>query len=140
MGLLNSKDWSPAKWIGLDGVDVTDYLEGTSWIWFPTGEPEQSAAPGTNYFRKVVVIPAGRRIIRAKFVYTGDNECRGWINGFDLGARNNFHTVKYNDITGAARTRHDQRVWLHRLQSRPECQTGGHCRPARPLNLIEASQ
>jgi alpha-L-rhamnosidase len=100
MGLLNSEDWSPAKWIGLDGVDVTDYLANTSWIWFPAGEPEKSAEPGTNYFRKVVVIPAGRRIVRAKFVYTGDNECRGWLNGFDLGARNNYHTVKDNDITG----------------------------------------
>jgi alpha-L-rhamnosidase len=100
MGLLNPADWDGAKWIGLDGEDVTNHLAGTSWIWFPAGEPKQSAAPGTNYFRKVVVIPAGRRIVRAKFVYTGDNECRGWLNGFDLGARNNFHTVKDNDITG----------------------------------------
>ncbi|HEY1717902.1 MAG TPA: family 78 glycoside hydrolase catalytic domain [Verrucomicrobiae bacterium] len=100
MGLLQPEDWAPAKWIGLDGEDVTNYLADTSWIWFPSGEPEQSAAPGTNYFRKVVVIPANRRIIRAKFVYTGDNECRGWLNGRDLGARNNYHTVKDNDITG----------------------------------------
>ena len=100
MRLLNPADWDGAKWIGLDGEDVTNHLAGTSWIWFPAGEPKQSAAPGTNYFRKVVVIPAGRRIVRAKFVYTGDNECRGWLNGFDLGARNNFHTVKDNDITG----------------------------------------
>jgi alpha-L-rhamnosidase len=100
MGLLNPADWDGAKWVGLDGEDVTNYLAGTSWIWLPAGEPEESAAPGTNYFRKVVVIPAGRHIIRAKLVYTGDNECRGWLNGFDLGARNNFHTVKDNDITG----------------------------------------
>jgi alpha-L-rhamnosidase len=100
MGLLNRDAWSPAKWIGLDGEDVTNYLAGTSWIWFPAGDPEKTAEPGTNYFRKVVVIPAGRRIVRAKFVYTGDNECRGWLNGFDLGARNNYHTVKDNDITG----------------------------------------
>jgi alpha-L-rhamnosidase len=100
MGLLNPGDWSPAKWIGLDGQQVTDHLAGTSWIWFPHGEPETSAVPGTNYFRKVIVIPAGRRILRARWVYTGDNECRGWLNGFDLGARNNYHTVKDNDITG----------------------------------------
>jgi len=100
MGVLNPADWDGAKWIGLDGEDVTNHLAGTSWIWFPAGEPEKSATPGTNYFRKVVVIPAGRRIVRAKFVYTGDNECRGWLNGFDLGARNNFHTVKDNYIAG----------------------------------------
>ncbi|MGH7952283.1 MAG: family 78 glycoside hydrolase catalytic domain [Limisphaerales bacterium] len=100
MGLLDSQDWSPAKWIGLDGMDVTDYLSNANWIWFPIGEPEKSAPPSTNYFRRVVVIPPGRRIVHAEWVYTGDNECRGWLNGFDLGARKDFHTVKDNDITG----------------------------------------
>lgn len=100
MGILNPSDWHDAKWIGLDGEDVTNYLAGTSWIWFPSGEPEKSAVPATNCFRRVVVIPSDRRIIRAKFIYTGDNECRGWLNGRDLGARNNYHTVKDNDITG----------------------------------------
>jgi alpha-L-rhamnosidase len=99
MGLLTLADWDGAKWIGLDGVTVTDYLANTSWIWFPSGEPEKSAAAATNYFRRVVTVPAGRVIKSAQFQYTGDNEGRGWIGGFDLGARNNFHTVKYNDIT-----------------------------------------
>lgn len=100
MGILQPADWDNARWIGLDGEEVTDYLAGTSWIWSPSGEPEKSAAPATNYFRKVVVIPPGRRVVNARFVYTGDNECRGWLNGFDLGARNSYHTVKDNDITG----------------------------------------
>ena len=98
MGLLRAEDWN-AKWIGLDGADATDYMAGASWIWFPSGEPEKSAAPGTNYFRRVVTIPAGRTIKSASFQYTGDNEGRGWIGQFDLGARNNFRTVKFNDIT-----------------------------------------
>jgi len=99
MGILKPGDWGAAKWIGLDGEDVTNYLAGTSWIWSPSPATSDS---GTNfcYFRKVIVLPSDRRIIRAKWVYTGDNECRGWFNGFDLGARNNFHTVKDNDITG----------------------------------------
>ena len=87
MGILNPADWGDAKWIGLDGVETTNYLAGTSWIW--------SAGRGcaeTNYFRRVVTIPAGRQIKRAIFEYTGDNECRGWIDQFDLGARNNFKT------------------------------------------------
>jgi alpha-L-rhamnosidase len=98
MGLLRTEDWN-AKWIGLDGEDVTNYMAGASWIWFPSGEPEKSAAPGTNYFRRVVAIPAGRTVKSARFQYTGANEGRGWIGQFDLGARNNFHTVKFNDIT-----------------------------------------
>ncbi len=99
MGLLTLADWGGAKWIGLDGVNPTNYLDHTSWIWFPGGEPQKSAEADTNYFRRIVTIPAGRTIKSARFQYTGDNEGRGWINDFDLGARNNFHTVKFNDIT-----------------------------------------
>jgi alpha-L-rhamnosidase len=99
IGLRSPADWGNAKWIGLDGVDATNFLAHTSWIWFPGGEPTKSAAPGTNYFRRVVTIPAGRIITGARFQYTGDNEGRGWIDEFDLGARNNPRTVKFNDIT-----------------------------------------
>ncbi|HEY1661648.1 MAG TPA: family 78 glycoside hydrolase catalytic domain [Verrucomicrobiae bacterium] len=99
MGILAPGDWGAAKWIGLDGENVINYLAGTSWIWSPT-----TASPGTGtndcYFRKVIVLPADRRIVRAKWVYTGDSECRGWFNGFDLGARNDYHVVKDDDITG----------------------------------------
>ena len=96
MGILNPADWNGAKWIGRDGEDVTNYLENTSWIWLPSAN---SDAPATNYFRRVVTISAGRTVKSAQFQYTGDNEGRGWINNFDLGARNNFRTVKFNDIT-----------------------------------------
>ncbi len=98
VGLLDASDWK-AKWIGQDGVDATNVLRDASWIWFPEGEPQISAPVETNYFRRVVTIPAGREIRRAIFQYTGDNECRGWIDNYDIGARNNFHTVKWNDIT-----------------------------------------
>ncbi len=99
MGLLAPGDWGTAKWIGLDGVEVTKYLTNTSWIWFPSGEPKKSAPAGTNYFRRVVTIPAGRTITSAVFQYTGDNMGRGWIDQFDLGARNNYRVVRFNDIT-----------------------------------------
>ncbi|HKW28093.1 MAG TPA: family 78 glycoside hydrolase catalytic domain [Verrucomicrobiae bacterium] len=98
MGLLQPSDWH-AQWIGLDGEDATDYLAGTGWIWFPEGEPEKSAPPGERYFRRVIVIPSDREVRRASFVYTGDNLCRGWLNGRDLGARASYHVVKDNDIT-----------------------------------------
>jgi alpha-L-rhamnosidase len=98
MGILTPADWAGAKWIGLDGTNVANYLDGTSWIWFPADKSE--AAPSTNYFRKTIIIPRGRKIVRAEWVFTGDKECRGWLNGFDLGARNNFHTVRDDDITG----------------------------------------
>ena len=92
MGLLAASDWQ-GNWIGQDGVETPQLLTGTSWIW------SEEARAETNYFRRVVTIPAGRKIRRAIFEYTGDNECRGWIDGYDLGARNNFKTVKWNNIT-----------------------------------------
>jgi alpha-L-rhamnosidase len=99
MGLIKPEDWDGAEWIGLDGIVSTAYLDHTSWIWFSTAKPEESAPAGTNYFRRVVTIPAGRTIKSAQFQYTGDNMGRGWLDHFDLGARDNFHTVKFNDIT-----------------------------------------
>lgn len=99
MGLLSPADWNGAQWIGLDGVEVTNYLANTSWIWFPSGEPDKSAPAGACFFRRVVTIPAGRVIKSALFQYTGDNEAQGWIDEIDLGGRNNFHTVAFNDIT-----------------------------------------
>jgi len=97
MGLLATNDWK-GKWIGLDGEDALKFLAGTSWIW-SSANAENSAPATTNYFRRVVTIPAGRQIKRALFQYTGDNDCNGSINDLGLGVRNNFHTVKYNDIT-----------------------------------------
>jgi alpha-L-rhamnosidase len=99
MGVLRPEDWSAAQWIGRDGQEATNFLAGTSWIWFPAGEPEKSAPLATNYFRREIVVPADRLIKSVRFQYTGDNECRGWLNGRDLGARNNYRTVKDNDLT-----------------------------------------
>ena len=98
MGILDVNQWH-AKWIGLDGVNMTNLFNGTSWIWFPENEPQIVAPIETNYFRRIVSIPANRKIKQAIFEYTGDKECRGWLDQFDLGARNNFKTVKWNDIT-----------------------------------------
>jgi alpha-L-rhamnosidase len=98
MGLLSAEEWH-ARWIGQDGTATNSLLTGTSWIWYPEGEPQVAAPIETNYFRRVVALPPGRAIKRAVFEYTGDNECRGWLDGFDLGARNNFKSVKWNDIT-----------------------------------------
>lgn len=98
LGILSPGEWK-AKWIGRDGMHTSNVLSGTSWIWFPEGEPAKAAPVETIYFRRVVTVPAGRKISRAIFQYTGDNEARGWINDSDIGVGNNFKTVKWNDVT-----------------------------------------
>lgn len=109
-GQMAASDWH-AKWIGLDGMEQTTWFEGgypgfegsttrLSWIWYPVGEPEKSAPPGTVYFRRVIVIPADKPPVKeVHFQFAGDSECRGWINGFDLGVQKGFHAVKDADIT-----------------------------------------
>ena len=96
MGILDAREWH-AKWIGRDEPEITNSLTGASWIW--TSGPAADGFSETNYFRRLVTIPAGRKIKRAIFEYTGDSECRGWIDQYDLGARNNFKTVKWNNLT-----------------------------------------
>ncbi len=98
MGLLQPADWH-AQWIGQDGVAATNQLTGAAWIWSASRTPAPGASEETNYFRRVVTIPGDRVIKTAVFEYTGDNECRGWLDTFDLGARNNYKTVKWNKIS-----------------------------------------
>jgi alpha-L-rhamnosidase len=108
-GRLNAGDWH-AQWIGLDGVDQTNWIEGgypgfvdatttLSWIWSADGNAEKSA-PRTNYFRRVIVIPTEKPALKeVHFQFAGDSECHAWINGFDLGVQNGFRAVKDVDIT-----------------------------------------
>lgn len=98
MGILSPDEWR-AQWIGLDEPEQTNTFTDTSWIWSPVGNPAVDAPLETNWFRRVVTLPAGRPLRRAIFQYTGDNLCRGWLDIFDLGARDNFRVVKWNDIT-----------------------------------------
>jgi alpha-L-rhamnosidase len=98
MGLLDPADWK-AEWIGLDGEEKTNWLSGTDWIWFPEGEPEKSAPIADRYFRRTFALPTDREVKRARLLLTGDNECRGFVNGHDVGSRNNHRTVKDSDIT-----------------------------------------
>jgi alpha-L-rhamnosidase len=98
VGLLTPSDWK-SEWIGLDGEDKTNWLSGTDWIWFPEGEPEKSAPIGDRYFRRTFALPADREVKHARLLMTGDSECRGFVNGHDIGNRNNYHTVKDSDIT-----------------------------------------
>ena len=78
----------------------------------------------------MITLPAGKTIRRAFFQYTGDSECRGWINDRDLGVRNNFRTVKYDDITA----RINRAAYAFGLTSR---NVGPDPKPAGVVGLIE---
>jgi hypothetical protein len=52
-----------------------------SWVWYPEGDPEVSAPAGTRWFRREIRIPAGRKIKRARFLLSADNEFVLYVNG-----------------------------------------------------------
>ncbi|HEX2852323.1 MAG TPA: family 78 glycoside hydrolase catalytic domain [Opitutaceae bacterium] len=98
MGLLQESDWR-AKWIGLDGKIVPNHLKDTRWIGFPADSAPSAAATGSRYYRRVIQLPAGREVKRARFLYTGDRSANGWINGREMGERDDHHRIKDQDLT-----------------------------------------
>jgi alpha-L-rhamnosidase len=81
MGLLTREDWT-ARWIGLDGgEEAAGSLKSASWIWFPEGDPSISAPAEARFFRRVVTIPAGRRVAKAKVMMTADDGFTLYLNG-----------------------------------------------------------
>ena len=60
-------------------------LEGCFWVWYPEGNPAQSAPANTRYFRQQVNLPADQKVKRARLVMTADNSAVVFVNGQDAG-------------------------------------------------------
>jgi alpha-L-rhamnosidase len=87
MGLLNSKAWNGARWIGLDeaqaGYSLTDFRKA-SWIWFPEGDPSVDAPVATRYFRRSFNLPVARWK-RAECFLAADDAATLYLNGKKIG-------------------------------------------------------
>ena len=95
MGIVSSSEWR-AQWIGIEGADITNHLIDAQWITSP-----ESISP-TNFFRRMITVPAGRVIRHADFEFTGDADCQGWLNQISLAGRNGrdaARMVRWNDLT-----------------------------------------
>ncbi len=68
-------------------------LNGAKWIWYPEGNPANSAPPAKRYFEKTLVLPANRPVTSASFAVTADNRFEAWVNGKRAGAGDNFSRV-----------------------------------------------
>ncbi|TDD87821.1 hydrolase [Actinomadura darangshiensis] len=81
-----AEDGWRGSWIGAPGdAGSTPDLGGTSWIWYPEGDPATEAPAGSRYFRgafDLASVPAGARL-----VVTGDDGFTAWVNGAEAGAR-----------------------------------------------------
>lgn len=84
MGLLNPEDWK-AAWIGYDAPDgggkPADPMDGVSWIWYPEGNPAESAPEAARWFRRVIDLDKKAIIKNAMLYITCDNRAKVNING-----------------------------------------------------------
>ncbi|MCS7185761.1 MAG: family 78 glycoside hydrolase catalytic domain [Armatimonadota bacterium] len=87
MGILDTDEWK-AEWIGYDEPALWEErlltFSGCRWIWFPENNPRQSAPIGTRYFRRTFDLPTERKIVRARVLFTADNQFVLFVNGKEV--------------------------------------------------------
>ncbi|GGV73606.1 rhamnosidase [Streptomyces griseoloalbus] len=81
-GLMDASQWS-ARWVSAP-PELTDApsLEGSSWIWFPEGDPASSAPAATRWFRRTLDVPDA--VTAAKLAITADNVYTVSVNGTEV--------------------------------------------------------
>jgi hypothetical protein len=90
MGLLNPGDWQ-GGW--LTGPTNSLNLNGDNWIWYPEGNPAQSAPVGTRYFRKTISVRSDATLTGAILLLAADNSYIAYINGMEVGQGNDYTTA-----------------------------------------------
>ncbi len=98
MGLLNPEDWK-AQWIGLDDSAKSNLFAGSQWIWFPEGNPANSAPPGVRYFQRTLSLPTGRKVVAATCHATADNAFELIINGRNAAQGDNWENPVTSDVS-----------------------------------------
>ncbi|AJE41658.1 alpha-L-rhamnosidase [Streptomyces nodosus] len=81
-GLMKAGQWT-ADWISAP-ASLTDApsLEGSSWIWFPEGDPTSSVPAVTRWFRGIAGLPGG--ITAATLVISADDAYAVSMNGVEV--------------------------------------------------------
>jgi alpha-L-rhamnosidase len=106
MGLLKPADVQ-AKWIGLAGPMVCAgkgagvNFDGCAWIWSAdVGAKARTSAPkGPRFFRGTLTIPADKRVLRARFLVTGDDAFELFVNGKPAGRGTAWNQPQLADVT-----------------------------------------
>ncbi len=101
MGLLIPKDWT-AQWIGYNKPGAATAVEDTrdiKWIWFPEGNPLQSAPQGNRFFRTTFDVPAGKAIKQAGLIALADNEYAANLNGKEVGTGSGWASLVPTEVT-----------------------------------------
>ena len=99
MGLLAPEDWK-AQWIGLPDTPAekaADIWKDAQWIWYPEGDPIQSAPAGDRYFWHNLQLPQ-KPVRKAELIGIADNSFTVTVNGKDLGGGSGWQRLTTLDI------------------------------------------
>ncbi|MEO7298078.1 MAG: DUF4038 domain-containing protein, partial [Verrucomicrobiota bacterium] len=103
------QDFQPhPEWATFAGKSTLN-LEGSQWIWFPEGKPAQDAPAGKRFFRRIFVLPEGKKILSAQLRVSADDQFSAQVNGAVIGASNagteTWKTGKqFNDVARLLKT------------------------------------
>lgn len=99
-GLLTQGQWRQAQWIGLPlhRNSIARRLAHDQWIWYPEGQPAQSAPVGTRYFRRIITISGNIQLQKATVAMTADNAFVLRINGHQALQGDNFNHIYLADV------------------------------------------
>jgi hypothetical protein len=78
-------------------------LAESKWIWYPEGNPAQSASPGTRYFQRVITVNDKKSLASAASAVTADNVFTLWINGKKVSEGDNFNVTVKSSIASYLR-------------------------------------
>ena len=74
-------------------------LKHAKWIWHRQGDPAVMAPVGHMFFRRLLVLDAGRDIASARMAMTADNGFELWVNGQRAGAGGEANQAFRMDVT-----------------------------------------
>ncbi len=74
------------EWAAYATTGAKEPLEGSSWIWYPEGNPAVDAPIAARFFRRTFDIPAGNTVEHATLVITADDRYTASLNGQEIGS------------------------------------------------------
>ncbi len=78
-------------------------LSESKWIWYPEGNPAQSAPVGTRYFRRIIHVDEKKVLTSATAEVSADNVFTLWINGNKVSEGDNFTVTVRTSIASFLR-------------------------------------
>ncbi|MCL2348783.1 MAG: family 78 glycoside hydrolase catalytic domain [Planctomycetaceae bacterium] len=96
----NPNPWGDAEWIGFDDkaeTPVVPDLSQSRWIWSEKPDDRGDCRVGVATFRKTFELPKDE-ITSAICAFTGDNECKVFVNGQQVSEGTNFKNAPVADI------------------------------------------